>query len=204
MYFICTQLRPTHNHEFYDTYGDGFVNCWINTNSETMALKSIKENFKINKFEIIKILESYSIKKNDVINDKKAYKHFKDALNYQEKYDYYQSPKYTILLGKYIVKKIDIQKNILLEFWIDVEFISDKFDKFAAKYWEDNELKENLEIQVKKLIDIEGFKYINSISLKPVDYVESSVKEKQYQDEAEEYGYSMVFKQLEKNENKGV
>ena len=196
MYFICTQIRPMRMHEFYDTYGVGFVNCWINANSETIAIRIVKENVRINNFKIIKILESYNIEKKDVINDAMAYKHFKDALNYQEKYDYYHSPKYTILLGKYIVKKNDSRKNVLLDFWVDVEFLSDTYDKFVMKYWEDTELIKNLELHVKKLIQIEGFIFINSISVKPVDYDKSSAKEKKYQDEAEEYGYSMVFKKL--------
>lgn len=198
MYNIILQANPTKSHVHHDVYGATFVNSWINTNSKNKALKTLETYLTEQNLELIEIIESSEVKEMDINNDVEKLELFCEAQKRYETYQLYQTPKYSTLLTKYIVKKYDVEQDVLLEFWVDVDYLSNKIDPFQPAYWKNRTTQNILNKVGEKLIKSEGFKLVELISINGLERITGDDNRKKYQDDVDEYGYSMIFKKLSK------
>ena len=196
MYNLILQARPQKEHKHYNTYGDTFINCWLNSNTKNSALITLENYLADNDLELVELIESHKIHYSQIIKNREKLKLYNTALSTNELYQLHQSPKYSTILANYNVEKIDVKVLIKLEVWMDVDYLTNKIDPFQPDFWKGQDLEKTLLKKVIMLTKPEGFKVIKLNSINVIESTSLNDKQKLYQDDVEEYGYSLIFKKF--------
>jgi hypothetical protein len=193
MYFLRYEVSPAPTNPNRETYGLGYICCWIERDSLEEADQVARQDISEEKWQILERDCGEETSPQKYEEDEESLQYYEQALIDKEVYVYHLSPRFPVY---WITAKVkDKQSNELCEayFFLCGEDIAEHEDAlYEPDFWTGKNQQTALK-SARKFISEEGYKVVSILQEQPCGRGDLHEDMIQFYDEAETSGSCLVF-----------